>query len=730
MRRNGPLLMKSLLGWLAMVQTIGCSGGAAPGNAGNGGRNLAPVEGLTLPFPRLMMWWPDTTSQPLRDIARYDLVMLDSTDAGVLHALRDFNSDILLLVAANACEMDSTPLNEYDEPLLLEWTRRIPPEWLLTQVGTTLTADVDDTATVFEVERLTVTDGDAVYDLFIPDDQVLIDGEVVRIESVDATSSRLTVERGFRRAAATHAAGTRIAALISFWPGSWMLNVSTQCPAVTVDPDIGPERWTDYNARFARQLMSTGDWDGIILDRSDPNESWLIGESTARTIDPDRSNRLLADYREFDALWNEGLLQYESAIREALGPDAIILCNLGINNYEDLNGCIFEGFPGDIDQDLDSDFTAYWHRMTFGPSPRENSGSYGEWMSQAYEPRIALIETYDDDGSPEPTGGGYENPCDDPDFVPDYRKMRFGLTTALLNDGMFSYEMNTEGHGYLCLMWFDEYDNAGAGQGYLGMPLGPAVQAVPSLTTPNLLGDSTFESSMGSWGIETLDGYAASTSLDDQTAAEGDQSVRVDVTQSAGDFGVAITVIPLADAIEADVAYAVSFQAKAETPQQLLLWAQEEQDPWPNVIDFGPLAITTDWQRFELPATAVAAAAPAGFYIALGQETGAVWFDDIEFRTGGSRQVWRRDFDHGIALVNATAQPTTIRLERPYRKIAGTQDATVNDGSTVSEVTVPPWDGIILLRTADPGASAAAAFARGIAEPDNPAAAPRGWPRI
>ena len=190
-----------------------------------------------------------------------------------------------------------------------------------------------------------------------------------------------------------------------------------------------------------------------------PNESWLIGNSTARTIDPDQSNTLLTDYGAFDAAWNAGLRRYEEALRAAIGPDKIIFVNWGMPNYDLLNGNNFEGFPM-------SNGTAYgtpWRTTVWGP---DDGGSYTEWITQALQPNLTMIETYEDDGGPDPTGdGSYDNPCDDPGFVPDYRKMRFGLATALLHDGFFSYEINTNGHGSLCLLWFDEYDAAGAGRG-------------------------------------------------------------------------------------------------------------------------------------------------------------------------------------------------------------------------------------------------------------------------
>ena len=77
-----------------------------------------------------------------------------------------------------------------------------------------------------------------------------------------------------------------------------------------------------------------------------------------------------------------------------------------------------------------------------------------------------MVETYEIDTY------HTNNPYTEPGFVPNYQKMRWGIATALLGDGYFSYEIGTNGHGSLGLMWFDEYDNAGAGRGYLGQPDG------------------------------------------------------------------------------------------------------------------------------------------------------------------------------------------------------------------------------------------------------------------
>jgi hypothetical protein len=61
--------------------------------------------------------------------------------------------------------------------------------------------------------------------------------------------------------------------------------------------------------------------------------------------------------------------------------------------------------------------------------------------------------------------------------------------------------------------------------------------------------------------------------------------------------------------------------------------------------------------------------------------------------------VWRRDFTNGIALVNPKGNGMqTVQLGGTFVKIKGTQDPSVNNGQTVTSVTLQDRDGIILLR--------------------------------
>jgi hypothetical protein len=65
-----------------------------------------------------------------------------------------------------------------------------------------------------------------------------------------------------------------------------------------------------------------------------------------------------------------------------------------------------------------------------------------------------------------------------------------------------------------------------------------------------------------------------------------------------------------------------------------------------------------------------------------------------------SQGVWRRDFANGIALVNPKGNGTkTVTLETSYKHLSGAQAPSVNNGQTVTTVTLNDRDGVILLRT-------------------------------
>jgi hypothetical protein len=652
-----------------------------------------PAARFTLDYPRLAAYNP--WGQPLEDIARFDAVLGPYAYPGAIEKLRELNPDILVFDYVNACEVgynpspDAGPWDSYE-------AQSLPAEWFLTQVGSTLAEAVDETETAFHVAEVTATDGVDIYELFVVSDTLLLEGESVLVEEVDQEGRLLTVRRGYVRPAAPHAAETRIAAHVAGWPNSWALNASDTCPLAIVDDAVGPERFADYNARRGIEIVETGPWDGLFLDVAGPNVGdlhWLV---SVRTIDLDSSNRLVTDYTAVNESWSAGMRDYEQALREGIGQDKTLYANRGVVNYDIVNGCHYEAFP----QELGPIHTGlWWEDQVFGPT---DVGSYFDWMARGAEPRFTVIQTFEDDGAPTPLESVEEYRdgarCSDAGFEPNYRKMRFGLATALLNDGFFNFEYSTYAGGWLCPFWFDEFDNAGAGQGYLGQPLGPAFKPLSDLTSRTLLVESAFDDGVGAWECWALreEGYEMMMHRDTATTAQGDGALRLDINASQGAAWFASASISPVGIVAGDY-YVLSFWARADRQRALDAVVQQSVDPWAEELWLGVAHLAPGWRYFRLAARAQKSDEAATLVFRAGETTGSVWLDEVALKVG-SDHVWRRDYEGGIALVNATDLSHTVPLGGTFQRIRGTQAPEVNDGTLVAEVELPPHDGLILLR--------------------------------
>jgi hypothetical protein len=91
-----------------------------------------------------------------------------------------------------------------------------------------------------------------------------------------------------------------------------------------------------------------------------------------------------------------------------------------------------------------------------------------------------------------------------------------------------------------------------------------------------------------------------------------------------------------------------------------------------------------------------------------------LWYDEYDGGVGVRRRhwlgaplsppgklgngVWRRDFQYGVVLNNSTSSAQTVPLGGAFQRLRGTQDPSLNDGATVTEVTIPARDGLFLVR--------------------------------
>jgi hypothetical protein len=132
----------------------------------------------------------------------------------------------------------------------------------------------------------------------------------------------------------------------------------------------------------------------------------------------------------------------------------------------------------------------------------------------------------------------------------------------------------------------------------------------------------------------------------------------------------------------------------------------------PKLLVFNAFGSITDYQGFRYSlASSLMDDAYFSYTDKAHQYSSVPWFDEYNAKLGAAvsppstsawqKGVYRRDFANGIALVNPKGNgPQTVTLETQFVKLKGSQAPSVNDGSTVTQVTLKDRDGIILLRKA------------------------------
>ena len=88
-----------------------------------------------------------------------------------------------------------------------------------------------------------------------------------------------------------------------------------------------------------------------------------------------------------------------------------------------------------------------------------------------------------------------------------------------------------------------------------------------------------------------------------------------------------------------------------------------------QAVEIGPA-----WQEHTVSFEATATANDARIQFFLGNSTGSVWLDDVRL-TLHPPDVYRRDFDNGIVLLNGTRAEQTIAVGAGFRRLTGSQAA-------------------------------------------------------
>jgi len=188
---------------------------------------------------------------------------------------------------------------------------------------------------------------------------------------------------------------------LSYWPDAYLINPANQI-------------WNSWLPIYINDnFLKKQSWDGIFYDNCWDNVSWA-GFSLDMNNDGQKDSAQVAD-----SFWSNGIKSMLQKTQSVIGLDKIVVCNTGTSYREFYDGRMFETFP-----EVNGEG---WARNL---SDSLTTGDYS----------IINVNTED--------GGAYE----------DFQLMRYGLTSALLGNGYYSFDFGPTDHGQL--WWYKEYDNS------------------------------------------------------------------------------------------------------------------------------------------------------------------------------------------------------------------------------------------------------------------------------
>ncbi len=221
---------------------------------------------------------------------------------------------------------------------------------------------------------------------------------------------------------------------IAGWPGTYMLNLAAP----------GVVEWLAQQTVPAVQQIG---YDGVFIDCLGPHfDSWACEIATGKpyTVDYNADGQD-DDREELTTIWTQAKTALARRTRELLGSEAVFMANqAGPDTYEHLNGIYLEDY---IDAVLDRGMS--WDKVL---------EEYLHWTKTRRQPNVTVLGC----------SSGVEPPFDTHNLSQEERssyfdrgqarlgRMRFGLTTTLLGDGYYSFDLHTRWRGQY--WWYPEFD--------------------------------------------------------------------------------------------------------------------------------------------------------------------------------------------------------------------------------------------------------------------------------
>jgi len=403
-------------------------------------------------------------------------------------------------------------------------------------------------------------------------------------------------------------------------------------------------------------------YDGIYWDLLHDRISWLSSNIDSNLDGIPDNPRVL------DSAYKSGMEDFFTQLREQL-PYAILMGNEASLDYAPwLNGRLFEWQLAAI---LDGTNQLTWNSVMT---------SYRDWSEQGQAPHTTFIQN-----SPEPlffdkySYRQWEQmpPAMEAEAAASYRRMRYGLTTALMGDGPFSFDLGAAWHGQL--WWYDEFGASGDGKattlpprGYLGQPVGEPRRIIDNI-----------------WARQFENGLA----IINPTSKT--QTVQLPGTYCKLNGKQAPLFQVRVDDDEARISGAWSGQAASY--DQFGATVHVASAGKGGTITFAPsLAYDGDYEVFTwvVPSNSQSKAVPITIHhangdssVVLDETAGEIGWHSLGTYTFNARR-------GGSAVVAATGNE---RIVADAFKWVST--ARYNDGSRVNRITLQPQDGIVLLTT-------------------------------
>ncbi|MDA3802972.1 MAG: putative glycoside hydrolase [Patescibacteria group bacterium] len=200
---------------------------------------------------------------------------------------------------------------------------------------------------------------------------------------------------------------------LSYWQNTHLLNLSDGSGT-----NSSGLKFNEFLPIFVKnEILSTNLFDGVFYDNAWGNVSWSCGD------DVDINNDGIKDDVSYvNSKWEEGYDKMLEISKNLFGNEYIIIGNAKVHlPYQNkLNGMMFEDFP--------SSWEGTWS---------DSLNTYSSLKAVNKEPKITIINSYNKNRE-------------------NYSKMRFSLTSTLLENGFYSFDYDTSDHGQL--WWYDEYD--------------------------------------------------------------------------------------------------------------------------------------------------------------------------------------------------------------------------------------------------------------------------------